>query len=213
MSGTPPLNAANDNPAWKRLRGWWASPATRHAAPDQPMGIPPPSCLWRHAHCGGFVAATAGVVWLSYAAYRWAAFFLVLGVVNLAGGYWYITIARSALLPSLSPRALATRLQTGASAQATVEQTIAPGEPQPSRRLLGRRPLRPTKRSWLSSSFATSETSKLQPALHICTTRPSRLAAYCSRCAPPLLDCRFARGFRHHDHTSPERQSGNTSND
>ena len=44
---------------------------------------------------GGFVAATVGVVCLSYAAYGWAAFFLVLWVLNLAGGYWYITIARS----------------------------------------------------------------------------------------------------------------------
>jgi hypothetical protein len=44
---------------------------------------------------GGFVATTAGVVCLSYAADGWAAFFLVLGVLNFAGGYWYITIARS----------------------------------------------------------------------------------------------------------------------
>jgi hypothetical protein len=44
---------------------------------------------------GGFVAATAGVVCLSYAVYGWAAFFLVLGVLNLAGGYWYITVARA----------------------------------------------------------------------------------------------------------------------
>ena len=26
MSGTPPMNAANDNAARKGLRGWWASP-------------------------------------------------------------------------------------------------------------------------------------------------------------------------------------------
>jgi hypothetical protein len=44
---------------------------------------------------GGFVAATAGVVCLSYAARGWAAFFLVVGALNLAGGYWFITIARS----------------------------------------------------------------------------------------------------------------------
>jgi len=53
---------------------------------------------------GGFVASTAGVVCLWYAAYGWAAFFLVLGVLNLAGGYWYITIARS-----VPPRARARR--------------------------------------------------------------------------------------------------------
>jgi hypothetical protein len=35
----------------------------------------------------------------SYASYgvkRWAAFFLVIGALNLAGGSWYITIDRSA---------------------------------------------------------------------------------------------------------------------
>ena len=45
---------------------------------------------------GGGVAAAAGVVCLSYGVYEWAAFFLVLGALNLAGGSWYITIARSA---------------------------------------------------------------------------------------------------------------------
>jgi len=42
---------------------------------------------------GGSVAAA---VCLSYGGYGWAAFFLVLAVLNLAGGYWYLTIARSA---------------------------------------------------------------------------------------------------------------------
>jgi hypothetical protein len=45
---------------------------------------------------GGSVAAAAGVVCLAYGAYGWAAFFLVLAALNLAGGYWYSTIARSA---------------------------------------------------------------------------------------------------------------------
>jgi hypothetical protein len=44
---------------------------------------------------GGSVAATAGVVCLSYGVYGWATLFLVLGALNLGGGYWYITIARS----------------------------------------------------------------------------------------------------------------------
>ena len=58
---------------------------------------------YRHVHVfgvtrivGGVVAATAGVVCLSYGVYGWAAFFLVLGALNLAGGSWYLTIARSA---------------------------------------------------------------------------------------------------------------------
>ena len=44
---------------------------------------------------GGSIAAAAGIVCLRYRAYRWAAFFLVLAALNLAGGYWYIIIARS----------------------------------------------------------------------------------------------------------------------
>ncbi len=45
---------------------------------------------------GGFVAGAAGVVCLAYAAFGWAAFFLVVGVLDLAVGYWEIAIARSA---------------------------------------------------------------------------------------------------------------------
>jgi hypothetical protein len=45
---------------------------------------------------GGSVAAAAGVVCLSYGVHDWAAFFLVLAALNLAGGYGYLTIARSA---------------------------------------------------------------------------------------------------------------------
>jgi hypothetical protein len=43
---------------------------------------------------GGSVAAAAGVICLSYGVYSWAAFFLILAALNLAGGYWYVTIAR-----------------------------------------------------------------------------------------------------------------------
>ena len=45
---------------------------------------------------GGSVAAAAGAVCLPYGVYGWAAFFLVLGALNLAGGSWYLTITRSA---------------------------------------------------------------------------------------------------------------------
>jgi hypothetical protein len=44
---------------------------------------------------GGSVAIAAGVVCLSYDAHGWAVFFLVIGTLNLAGGGWYLTIARS----------------------------------------------------------------------------------------------------------------------
>ena len=91
------MNAPNENTAAKGLRGWWASPPR----PGMRRLINP----WEYRHlrvfgvtriAGGSVAAAAGVVCLSYGVYGWAAFFLVLAALNLAGGYWYITIARSA---------------------------------------------------------------------------------------------------------------------
>ena len=45
---------------------------------------------------GGAVQAAAGLVCLSYGVYGWAAFFLVIAALNLAGGSWYLTIDRSA---------------------------------------------------------------------------------------------------------------------
>jgi len=91
------MNAPNDDTAPKGLRGWWASPPR--------SGIRRTIVPWEYRHlrasgvtriAGGSVAAAAGVVCLSYGVYGWAAFFLVLGALNLAGGCWYITIARSA---------------------------------------------------------------------------------------------------------------------
>jgi hypothetical protein len=45
---------------------------------------------------GGSVAAAAGLICLSYGVPEWAAFFLVIATLNLAGGSWYLAIARSA---------------------------------------------------------------------------------------------------------------------
>jgi hypothetical protein len=91
------MNAHNDNTAAKGLRGWWAPPPR----PGMQRLINP----WEYRHlrvfgstriAGGSVAAAAGVICLSYGVYGWAAFFLILAALNLAGGYWYISIARSA---------------------------------------------------------------------------------------------------------------------
>ncbi len=90
------MNAANDNAGAKGVRGWWLSPPRsgmrRLLAPFE----------YRHLRAfgvtriaGGFVAAAAAVACLSYAAYGWTAFFLAVAVLNLAGGYWELTIARS----------------------------------------------------------------------------------------------------------------------
>jgi hypothetical protein len=81
----------------KGLRGWWQSPPR----PGVYRVIAP----WEYRHlrfagvariAGGCVAVAAGVVCLSYGVYGWAAFFLVIGALNLAGGSWFLTIERSA---------------------------------------------------------------------------------------------------------------------
>ena len=88
---------AHDNTAPRGLRGWWASPPR----PGMHRLINP----WEYRHLGasgitrivgGSVGVAAGVVCLAYGVYPWAAFFLVLGALNLGGGYWYLTIDRSA---------------------------------------------------------------------------------------------------------------------
>ncbi|HJY71642.1 MAG TPA: hypothetical protein VJ347_07665 [Streptosporangiaceae bacterium] len=91
------MYAPNDNTAAKRLRRWWLTPPR----PGLQRLINP--IEYRHLRgfgvtrvVGGCVAAAAGVICLAYGAYAWAAFFLVIGALNLAGGYWYLTIDRSA---------------------------------------------------------------------------------------------------------------------
>jgi hypothetical protein len=91
------MNASNDNTAAKGLRGWWLTPPRSGL---QRLIYP---YEYRHLRffgvgrvAGGCVAAAAGFICLSYGAYGWAAFFLVIGALNLAGGSWYLTIDRSA---------------------------------------------------------------------------------------------------------------------
>ena len=95
--GRPPMNAPSNNTAPKGLRGWWLTPPR----PGLQRAIHP----WEYRHLrgvaavrivGGCVAAAAGLICLSYGVYGWAAFFLVLGALNFAGGSWYLTIDRSA---------------------------------------------------------------------------------------------------------------------
>ena len=91
------MNALNDRTPAKRLREWWRSPPrhgmARLLAPYE----------YRHLRLfgvlrlvGAGVAAVAGVICLSYSVYGWAAFFPSIGALNLAGGYWELTLARSA---------------------------------------------------------------------------------------------------------------------
>jgi hypothetical protein len=82
---------------------WWARVTASRASTT--LGMHRLINPWEYRHlrvsgvtriAGGSVAAAAGAVCLSYGVYEWAAFFLVLGALNLAGGCWYLTIARSA---------------------------------------------------------------------------------------------------------------------
>jgi hypothetical protein len=90
------MHPRSEDTAAKRLRGWWLSPPR----PGMQRLIFP----WEYRHLRAFglthvagadVAVAAGIVCLSYGAHGWAAFFLVVGVLNLAAGYWYLTITRS----------------------------------------------------------------------------------------------------------------------
>ena len=90
------MNGPNDNTARRGPRGWWFTPPR----PGLQRLINP----WEYRHlrafgvtriAGGSIAAGAGLICLAYGVYGWAAFFGVIAGLNLAGGYWYLTIDRS----------------------------------------------------------------------------------------------------------------------
>jgi hypothetical protein len=91
------MNTFNDNTIATGLRKWWASPPRtglqRLIAPYEYRRL---RFFGSTRIVGGTVAAVAGVICLAYGVWGWAAFFLVLGALNLAGGSWYLSIARSA---------------------------------------------------------------------------------------------------------------------
>jgi hypothetical protein len=95
------MNASNDNTAAKGLGGWWQSPPRR--------GMRRLINPWAYRHlrlfgvghvAGGAIQAAAGLICLAYGVNGWAAFFLAIAALNLAGGYWYLTIDRSATVPA-----------------------------------------------------------------------------------------------------------------
>jgi uncharacterized membrane protein YdbT with pleckstrin-like domain len=88
------MSAPNRKSAKRSLREWWADP------PRSGLQRLINPVVYRHlrgfglTHLGGSaVAAVAGIICLSYAAYPWAALFLVIAALNVAAGYWYFTIA------------------------------------------------------------------------------------------------------------------------
>jgi hypothetical protein len=101
------MNAANEPlRGWRKVldytpfpdvaRGQWLS--QRHGI----YRLVPP-WVWRHPRffgfghiIGGIIQATAGLICLSFGVYGWAAFFLAIAALNLAGGAFYLTLDRSA---------------------------------------------------------------------------------------------------------------------
>ena len=90
------MNAQKDNTAARRLLRWWLTPPRpglqRLIAPFEYRRI---RAFGLMRIAGGSVAAAVGLICLAYGVYGWAAFFLVVAALNLAGGYWELTIARS----------------------------------------------------------------------------------------------------------------------
>ncbi len=82
-------------------RGRWLS----SARPGIYRLVPP--WVYRHPRffgvghiAGGVVQAAAGLICLAYGVPGWAAFFLGIAALNLAGGFWYLSIDRSAPAPA-----------------------------------------------------------------------------------------------------------------
>jgi len=105
------MNAANEGMrGWRLALDYTPFPDLRKGLREQWLSAPRPGIYrlvppWVYRHprffgvghiAGGSVAAAAGLICLSYGVYGWAAFFLVIAGLNLAGGCWYLTIARSA---------------------------------------------------------------------------------------------------------------------
>jgi hypothetical protein len=90
------INAREEKSVTKRLREWWLSPPRSGV---QKLIAPPE---YRHLRAfgiarvvGGIVATAVGIACLSYAAYGWAAFFLVVAALDLPSGWWELILAYS----------------------------------------------------------------------------------------------------------------------
>ena len=90
------MNAPNDDSLAKGLRRWWSTPPR----PGLQRLINP----WEYRNLrsfgvmrivGGSMAAIAGLICLAYGVRGWAAFFLIVAALNLAGGSWFLAVNRS----------------------------------------------------------------------------------------------------------------------
>ena len=91
------MSTSNDNTAPRGFLAWWLTPPRpglqRLIHPWEFRRLP---FYGTTRIIAGIIAAAAGIICLSYGVYDWAAFFLVIGALNLAGGCWYMSIVRSA---------------------------------------------------------------------------------------------------------------------
>lgn len=78
------------------LRGQWLSPRPGVYRLVAPWVYRHPRFYGVGHMAGGSVQLAAGLICLAYGAYGWASFFFVIAALNIAGGYWYLTIDRAA---------------------------------------------------------------------------------------------------------------------
>jgi hypothetical protein len=105
------MNASSEGiRGWRLVLDYTPFPDLRKGLRERWLGSPRPGIYrlippWVYRHprffgvghiAGGTVQAAAGLICLAYSAYGWAAFFLVIAALNLAGGSWYLTIAPAA---------------------------------------------------------------------------------------------------------------------
>jgi hypothetical protein len=91
------MSAPSDRTAGQGLRDWWLStPRSGTHLLINPMEYRHLRAFGATRVFAGSVAAGAGLICLSYDVDGWAAFFLAIGTLNIAGGCWYLTIDRSA---------------------------------------------------------------------------------------------------------------------
>ncbi len=90
------MNAPNDDAAPGGFGQWWAAP------PRSGLRRLINPLVYRHLRvfgslhiAGGLIAAIPAIICLSYGVYGWAAFFLAIAAANVAGGSWYLSIARA----------------------------------------------------------------------------------------------------------------------
>jgi hypothetical protein len=90
------MNASNDNTAAGGFGAWWQNPPrTGMQRLINPLAYRNLRLVAAAHMTGGSVAAAAGIICLAYGVYGWAAFFLVIAALNIGGGAWYLSIARS----------------------------------------------------------------------------------------------------------------------